>query len=57
MVELIENGMKVINFDMRNQVKLFVGERSKTPFDSGCKMFDIFLHDPFEVRLIVSRLD
>ncbi|CAF0950264.1 unnamed protein product [Brachionus calyciflorus] len=36
-----------VNFDMRNQLKLFVGERSKTQFDSGCKMFDIFLKDTF----------
>ena len=33
-----------IGFDTRNQLKLFVGERSKTQFDSGCKMFDVYLY-------------
>lgn len=39
-----------VDFDQRNQLKLFVGERSKTQFDSGCKMFDLYLFDPFEVH-------
>jgi hypothetical protein len=39
-----------VNYELRNQVKLFVGERSKTQFDSGCKMFDLNLHEPHQVR-------
>ena len=35
-----------IDYEYRNQIKLFVGERSKTAFDSGCKMFDLIIHDP-----------
>ena len=38
-----------VDFLMKNQVKLFVGERSKTAFDSGCKMFDLYLNDNFQV--------
>lgn len=38
-----------VGFDTRNQLKLFVGERSKIQFESGCKMFDLFLYEPFEV--------
>jgi len=38
-----------VSYDLRNQVKLFVGERSKTQFDSGCKMFDLNLHEPHKV--------
>ena len=38
-----------VDYLMKNQVKLFVGERSKTTFDSGCKMFDIYLNDVFQV--------
>lgn len=38
-----------VGYDMKNQIKLFVGERSKTQFDSGCKMFDLHLQDPFQV--------
>ncbi len=38
-----------VSYDLRNQVKLFVGERSKTQFDSGCKMFDLNLHEPHQV--------
>lgn len=39
-----------VDFEMRNQLKLFVGERSKTAFDSGCKIFDVILHEPYEVK-------
>ena len=39
-----------VNYEIKNQLKLFVGERSKTVFDSGCKMFDIFLKDPYQVK-------
>ena len=39
-----------ISYVMRNQIKLFIGERSKTQFDSGCKMFDLFLNEPHQVR-------
>lgn len=35
-----------VDFDTRNAIKLFVGERSKTVFDSGCKMFDLIIHEP-----------
>ena len=38
-----------VGYEIKNQVKLFIGERSKTTFDSGCKMFDIFLKDAFQV--------
>lgn len=40
-----------VNYDLKSQVKLFVGERSKTQFESGCKMFDLYLHEPFNVTL------
>jgi hypothetical protein len=40
-----------VNYEMKNQLKLFVGERSKTAFDSGCKMFDLFLKEPHQVFL------
>ena len=39
---------------IKNQVKLFIGERSKTAFDSGCKMFDLYLNDTFQVNLLNS---
>lgn len=35
-----------VDYDIRNQIKLFVGERSRTVFESGCKMFDLVVHDP-----------
>jgi hypothetical protein len=38
-----------VGFETKNQVKLFIGERSKTQFDSGCKMFDLMLKDPYHV--------
>ena len=38
-----------VQYQIKNQVKLFVGERSKTTFDSGCKMFDIYITDTFQV--------
>jgi hypothetical protein len=38
---------------IKNQVKLFVGERSKTAFDSGCKMFDLYLNDTFQVSFLI----
>ena len=38
-----------VDYEMKTQLKLFVGERSKTPFDSGCKIFDLALNEPFEV--------
>jgi hypothetical protein len=40
-----------ITFETKNQLKLFVGERSRTVFDSGCKMFDLVLKEPFQVSL------
>ena len=38
-----------LEFEIANQVKLFVGERSKTTFDSGCKMFDVVFKDTQQV--------
>jgi hypothetical protein len=38
-----------VGFETKSQVKLFIGERSKTQFDSGCKMFDLMLRDPYHV--------
>ncbi len=35
-----------VDYDIKGLLKLFVGERSKTPFDSGCKIFDLIIHDP-----------
>jgi hypothetical protein len=35
-----------VDYDTRNALKLFVGERSKTTFDSGCKMFDLVINEP-----------
>lgn len=46
-----------VGFDIRTQLKLFVGERSKTQFDSGCKIFDLVLHDPFEVGIFFRLLN
>lgn len=43
-----------VSFDMRNQVKLFVGERSKIQFDSGCNMFDLFIHNPYDVFILFN---
>jgi hypothetical protein len=40
-----------ISYVMRNQIKLFIGERSKTTFDSGCKIFDLFLNEPHQVKI------
>lgn len=44
-----------VSYVMRNQIKLFIGERSKTTFDSGCKIFDLFLSEPHQVRLFMRR--
>jgi hypothetical protein len=38
-----------VNYVIRNQIKLFIGERSKTTFDSGCKIFDLFINEPHQV--------
>ena len=40
-----------VSYVMRNQIKLFIGERSKTAFDSGCKIFDLYLNEPHQVIL------
>lgn len=46
-----------VDYEMRNQLKLFVGERSKTAFDSGCKIFDVILHEPYDVRILIMKLN
>jgi len=38
-----------VNYVTRNQIKLFIGERSRTTFDSGCKIFDLFINEPHRV--------
>jgi hypothetical protein len=45
-----------VSFELKNQVKLFIGERSKTQFDSGCKMFDLMLKDPYRVTHSQNKL-
>lgn len=45
-----------VSYEMKNQLKLFVGERSKTVFDSGCKMFDLFLKEPHQVYSFILIL-
>ncbi len=50
MTEIIE-----LKYEIKNQVKLFVGERSKTTFDSGCKMFDLIFNDLFEFDCIIFQ--
>lgn len=44
-----------VSYVMRNQIKLFIGERSKTTFDSGCKIFDLFLSEPHQVGLYLRK--
>ena len=38
-----------VNYEIKNQVKLFIGE-PKTPFNSGCKMFDLVFKDNYQVQ-------
>jgi hypothetical protein len=46
--------VKYISFQLKNQLKLFVGERSKVIFDSGCKIFDVHLMENAAV-IFLSR--
>lgn len=39
-----------VGYEIKNQIRLFIGERSKTQFDSGCKMFDLIFKDTFRVN-------
>lgn len=41
-----------VDYDIRNHIKLFIGERSKTAFESGCKMFDLIIHEPHQFDTI-----
>jgi hypothetical protein len=45
-----------VNYVIRNQIKLFIGERSKTTFDSGCKIFDLFINEPHQVARIYLKI-
>ena len=44
--------VKYISFQVKNQLRLFVGERTKVIFDSGCKIFDVHLMESLPVRLV-----
>ena len=48
--------VKYISFQLKNQLKLFVGERSKVAFDSGCKIFDVYLMESASVIFVISNL-
>ena len=41
--KMASQDVKYISFQLKNQLRLFVGERSKVVFDSGCKIFDVHL--------------
>ena len=44
-----------LNYEIKGQVKLFVGERPTNAFDSGCKMFDLVLGEPNEFDSITFQ--
>lgn len=46
----MSNDVKPVSFQTKNQIRLFIGERSKVAFDSGCKMFDVYLMDTYQVN-------
>jgi hypothetical protein len=46
----MSHGMKEINYQVKNQIRLFIGERSKVQFDSGCKIFDVYLMENMQVK-------
>lgn len=41
-----------VGFQIKGQIRLFIGDRSKVQFDSGCKIFDVYIMDTFEFEKI-----
>jgi hypothetical protein len=44
-----------VSFQIKGQIRLFIGDRSKVQFDSGCKIFDVHLTDTFEFEKITFQ--
>jgi hypothetical protein len=47
---LLNCRMHTVHYQNRNQLKIVIGDKLKSGFDSGCKIFDINLIDVSHVR-------